>query len=132
MCDCERVKVDLAIVSESVCGGVWLTIVASLKVDCSSVSCSVGDTDVLVKDTVVVDFQVATGKYNLESILSANLRSLVDVVGGVRITILSKDVEVKTFGAWEEGFNERTIGVIENLENSCKSGNWSQVSDSLR
>ena len=118
MCDCERVKVDLAIVSESVCGGVWLTIVASLKVDCSSVSCSVGDTDVLVKDTVVVDFQVATGKYNLESVLCANLNSLVNVVSGVGVAILSEYIEVETLCVWEESLDEGTVGVIEYLENS--------------
>ena len=118
MCNWERVYVDLAVVCERVGGGVWLTVITSLEVDCSSVSCSVGDADVLVKDTVVVDFQVTTGKYNLESVLCANLNSLVNVVSGVGVAILSEYVEVETLCVWEESLDEGTVGVIEYLENS--------------
>ena len=93
-----------------------MTVITSLEVDCSSVSCSVGDADVLVEDTVVVDFQVTGSNHDLKSVLGANLCSLVDVVGCVGVTILCKHVEVETLGGREEGLNERTVGVVENLE----------------
>ena len=131
MCNWERVYVDLAVVCERVDRGVWLTVIAGLEVDWSSVTCSVGDADVLVEDSVVVDFKVTWTNYDLKSVLGANLCSLVDVVGDVGVAILSENVEVKTFGGWEEGLNERTIGVVENLENSRQSRNRGQMSHSL-
>ena len=91
-------NVDLTIVCERVGCSVGLTVVAGLEVDCSSISCSVGDADVLVKDTVVVDFEVTSRNNDLKSVLGANRRSLVDVVGDVGVAILSENVEVKTFG----------------------------------
>ena len=91
-------NVDLAIVCERVGCSVGLTVVAGLEVDCSSISCSVSDADVLVKDTVVVDFEVTSRDNDLKSVLGANRRSLVDVVGDVGVAILSENVEVKTFG----------------------------------
>ena len=91
-------NVDLAIVCERVGCSVGLTVVAGLEVDCSSISCSVGDADVLVEDTVVVDFQVTGSNHDLKSVLGANLCSLVDVVGCVGVTILCKNVEVETLG----------------------------------
>ena len=132
MCNWERVKIDLAVVCERVDRGVWLTVIAGLEVDWSSVICSVGDADVLVKDTVVVDFEVTSRNNDLKSVLGANRRSLVDVVGCVGVTILCKHVEVETLGGWEKGLNERTVSVVENLEDGRLCWNCSQMSHSLR
>ncbi len=117
MCNWERVKIDLAVVCERVDRGVWLTVIAGLEVNWSSVICSVGDADVLIKDTVVVDFQYAWSNHDLKSVLGANLRSLVNIVGYVGVTILCKHVKVKTLGGWEKGLNEGTVGCVENLKN---------------
>ena len=118
MCNWERVKIDLAVVCVRIDRCVWLTVIAGFEVDWSSVICSVGDADVLIKDTVVVDFQYTWSNHDLKSVLGANLRSLVNIVGYVGVTILCKHVKVKTLGCWEKGLNEGTVGGVENLENS--------------
>ncbi len=123
MCNWERVKIDLAVVCERVDRGVWLTVIAGLEVDWSSVICSVGDADVLIKDTVVVDFQYAWSNHDLKSVLGANFRSLVNIVGYVGVTILCKHVKVKTLGGWEKGLNKGTVGCVENLENGRQTRN---------
>ena len=123
MCNWERVKIDLAVVCERVDRGVWLTVIAGLEVDWSSVICSVGDADVLIKDTVVVDFQYAWSNHDLKSVLGANFRSLVNIVGYVGVTILCKHVKVKTLGGWEKGLNKGTVGCVENLENGSQTRN---------